>query len=51
MIRKYCFNLDSELLERAKKKYMAGRMEYANNTVFLKTLLLVAAGMIKGGNK
>lgn len=49
MKRKFLFNLDPELLERAKKNYMGGRMEYANNTAFIQTLLMVAAGHFKGG--
>ena len=49
MKRKFLFNLDPELLDRAKKNYMGGRMEYANNTAFIQTLLMVAAGHFKGG--
>lgn len=48
MKRKFLFNLDQELLDRAKKNYMCGRMEYANNTAFITALLMVAA---KGGKK
>lgn len=51
MKRKFLFNLDPELLDRAKKNYMGGRMEYANNTAFINTLLMVAAGHILKGGK
>lgn len=51
MKRKFLFNLDADLLERAKKNYMGGRMEYANNTAFINTLLMVASGYILKGGK
>lgn len=51
MKRKFLFNLDAELLDCAKKNYMGGRMEYANNTAFINTLLMVAAGYILKGGK